>query len=287
MSHIDNLPPLRDTIAKHGLNAKKTLGQNFLLDLNITMKIARTAGALEGVTVLEVGPGPGGLTRALLASGARRVVAIERDDRCLPALEEISLAHPGRLIAISGDALVLDHRAVLEAAGVDLAKDPIKIIANLPYNVATPLLTNWLGGSDWPPYWDGMALMFQKEVAQRITAQPGDKAWGRLGVFSSWRAIAEIAFDLPPQAFTPAPKVTSSVVMIQPKQHPLEVDKKQLEQITQAAFGQRRKMLRQSLKGLGGQQLLDKLGMDGTMRAEQLSMPDFVRLANAVGSQVI
>ena len=185
MSHIDSLPPLRETIEKHGLAAKKSLGQNFLLDLNITMKIARSAGVLEDSIVLEIGPGPGGLTRALRASGARKVIAIERDERCLPALQEIADSSPGRLNVVSGDALELDHEEVLTQNGVDLASDKIKIIANLPYNIATPLFTGWIGGDVWPPYWDGMALMFQKEVAQRITAQPGDKAWGRLGVFSS------------------------------------------------------------------------------------------------------
>jgi 16S rRNA (adenine1518-N6/adenine1519-N6)-dimethyltransferase len=293
MSHIDSLPPLRETIEKYGLAAKKSLGQNFLLDLNITMKIARSAGDLAGATVLEIGPGPGGLTRALLASGAKRVIAIERDERCLAALQEISDATPGRLSVVSGDALALDHQKVLIDHGVDLAADKIKIIANLPYNIATPLFTNWIAGTDgdgdggdgasWPPYWDGMALMFQKEVAQRITAQPGDKAWGRLGVFSSWRCHCDIAFDLSPQVFTPPPKVTSSVVMIQPRKEPLAVELSRLEQVTQAAFGQRRKMLRQSLKGIGGQSLLDKVGIEGTARAEELSTDDFVRLANAIG----
>lgn len=284
MSHIDSLPPLRETIEKHGLAAKKSLGQNFLLDLNITMKIARSAGNLEDAVVLEIGPGPGGLTRALLASGAKRVIAIERDERCLPALQEISEASPGRLNVVSGDALELDHTTVLAENGVNLADDKVKIIANLPYNIATPLFTGWIGGATWPPYWDGMALMFQKEVAQRITAQPGDKAWGRLGVFSSWRCHCDIAFDLSPQVFTPPPKVTSSVVLVQPRAQPMDVELPRLEQVTQAAFGQRRKMLRQSLKGIGGQTLLDKVGIKGTARAEELGTEDFVRLANAVGS---
>ncbi|MEP1205923.1 MAG: 16S rRNA (adenine(1518)-N(6)/adenine(1519)-N(6))-dimethyltransferase RsmA [Rhizobiaceae bacterium] len=283
MSHIDDLPPLREVIEEHGLAAKKALGQNFLLDLNITMKIARSAGSLDGITVLEVGPGPGGLTRALLASGASRVVAIERDDRCLPALQQISQASDGRLTVVGGDALELDHRQVLQDCGVDLAADRIKILANLPYNIATPLFTNWIGGDNWPPYWEGMALMFQKEVAQRITAQPSDKAWGRLGVLASWRCHCDIAFDLPPQVFTPPPKVTSSVVQVQPRKAPLDVKQSRLEQVTQAAFGQRRKMLRQSLKGIGGQDLLDRVGIDGTLRAEQLSTEDFVSLANAIG----
>ncbi|MEE9376217.1 MAG: 16S rRNA (adenine(1518)-N(6)/adenine(1519)-N(6))-dimethyltransferase RsmA [Rhizobiaceae bacterium] len=283
MSHIDDLPPLREVINRHGLAAKKTLGQNFLLDLNITMKIARTVGDLEGVTVLEIGPGPGGLTRSLLASGAKKVVAIERDERCLPALAEINDAIDGRLHVVAGDALILDHRKVLQDAGVDLKNDRIKIAANLPYNIATPLFTNWLGSKLWPPYWEGMALMFQKEVAQRITASHEDKTWGRLGVFSSWRTQTQIAFDLPPQAFTPAPKVTSSVVMVQPLLDPLEVEQKRLEQVTQAAFGQRRKMLRQSLKGLGGESLLESCGIKGTLRAEDLSLEEFVKIANAIG----
>ena len=283
MSHIDDLPPLRETIETYGLAAKKALGQNFLLDLNITMKIARAAGDLQGVTVLEIGPGPGGLTRALLASGAERVIAIERDERCLPALAEIAAASPGRLEIVSGDALVLDHTKVLRAAGVTLGVDRIKIAANLPYNIATPLFTGWIGGQNWPPFWEGMTLMFQKEVAQRITATTQDKAWGRLGVFSSWRTDSAISFDLSPQSFTPPPKVTSSVVMVQPKTSPLDVDLKRLEQVTQAAFGQRRKMLRQSLKGIGGEALLDKVDIKGTLRAEELTMEDFVALANAIG----
>ena len=290
MSHIDSLPPLPETIEKHGLAAKKSLGQNFLLDLNITMKIARSAGDLTGATVLEIGPGPGGLTRALLASGAKRVIAIERDEHCLPALQEISEASPGRFSVVNGDALALDHKKVLTEHGVDLTSEKVKIIANLPYNIATPLFTNWIGGGGGgaaacPPYWNGMALMFQKEVAQRITAQPGDKAWGRLGVFSSWRCHSDIAFDLSPQVFTPPPKVTSSVVMVQLRKQPLDVELSRLEQVTQAAFGQRRKMLRQSLKGIGGQTLLNKVGIKGTARAEELDMEDFVRLANAIGDK--
>ena len=281
MSHIDSLPPLREVIARHDLAAKKALGQNFLLDLNITMKIARTVGALDGVTVLEIGPGPGGLTRALLASGAKKVVAIERDERCLNALAEIAAAYPGQLDVVSGDALALDHQKVLQDCGVDVNSDPIKIAANLPYNIATPLFTGWIGGETWPPFWQGMALMFQKEVAQRITATPAEKAWGRLGVLSGWRTHGEIAFDLSPQVFFPPPKVTSSVVMVQPRTDPLPVELKKLEQVTQAAFGQRRKMLRQSLKALGGEELLDGLGIEPTARAEELSTEDFVAIANA------
>jgi len=282
MSHIDSLPPLRDVIAEYGLAAKKALGQNFLLDLNITMKIAQTAGPLDGATVLEIGPGPGGLTRALLASGAKRVVAIERDERCLSALQDISAASSDRLAVVSGDALALDHQQVLQDAGVDLASDPVKIVANLPYNIATPLFTGWIGGTQWPPFWDSLTLMFQKEVAQRIVARPGGKTWGRLGVLSDWRVEADIAFDLPPQAFTPPPKVTSSVISVLPRRAPLPVDIKQLELVTRTAFGQRRKMLRQSLKPIGGQALLDQVGIAGTARAEELDSEDFVALANAL-----
>lgn len=280
MSHIDDLPPLRDVIERHGLAAKKALGQNFLLDFNITMKIARTAGDLSGATVLEIGPGPGGLTRALLANGAKHVVAIERDARCLPALAEIAEAYPNRLTVIEGDALEVDHFKALDAIGGQ--DEPIKIVANLPYNVATPLFTGWIGGETWPPFWDTMVLMFQKEVAQRITANTSDKAWGRLGVLSSWRCHSDIAFDLSPQAFFPPPKVTSSVVMVQPKPEPLKVSVKALEKLTQAAFGQRRKMLRQSLKQIGGEVLLDAVGIAGTKRAEELVMEDFVALAQAM-----
>ncbi len=279
MSHIDSLPPLREVIQKHGLAAKKALGQNFLLDLNITMKVARAAGDLEDVTVLEIGPGPGGLTRSLLASGAKRVIAIERDERCIPALKEISDASDGRLTVVSGDALELDHKRVLQNNGIDLEKDRIKIAANLPYNIATPLFTDWISEQHWPPYWEGMALMFQKEVAQRIVANQEDKAWGRLGVLSNWRTNCDIAFDLPPQAFTPPPKVTSAVIMVSPKADPLAVEQKTLEQVTQAAFGQRRKMLRQSMKALGGEHLLNSVGIKPTLRAEELSMEDFVAIA--------
>ncbi len=281
MSHIDDLPPLRDVIERHGLAAKKALGQNFLLDLNLTMKIARSAGDLTGVTVLEIGPGPGGLTRALLASGAERVVAIERDERCLPALEEINEACGGRLTIISGDALEVDHGRALAEAGAEPGKARIKIAANLPYNVATPLFTGWLESAKWPPFWDSMSLMFQREVAQRIASEPGAKNWGRLGVLSTWRSHAEIAFELPPEAFTPAPKVTSAVVLVSPKQAPLDVPQKALEMVTKAAFGQRRKMLRQSVKSIGGEDLLIAAGIEPTQRAENLTMEDFVNLARA------
>ncbi len=279
MSHIDDLPPLRDVIAEHGLAAKKQLGQNFLLDLNITMKIARAAGDLTETTVLEIGPGPGGLTRALLASGARKVVAIERDERCVPALRQISDACDGRLDIVMADALAVDHKRLLHEAG---SNGPVHIAANLPYNIATPLFTGWIGGQQWPPFWRGMTLMFQKEVAQRLTARPGEKPWGRLGVLTDWRCQSDIAFDLNPQAFSPPPKVTSSVILIAPKTNPLPAEVEKLEKVTQAAFGQRRKMLRQSLKSLGGQALLDKVGIRGTARAEQLTTEEFAALANAI-----
>lgn len=282
MSGIDNLPPLRDVIARHGIAATKKLGQNFLLDLNVTMKIARACGPLENVCVLEVGPGPGGLTRALLASGAKKVVAIERDERCLSALAEIADAWPGRLYVIHGDALEVDHHAVLVETGIDPSVETVRIAANLPYNIATPLLTNWLEPEHWPPFWAGMTLMFQKEVAERICATPEDKAWGRLGVLSDWRCHSEIAFDLPPSTFSPPPKVTSSVVLLEPKASPLPADAGDLRRVVQAAFGQRRKMLRQSLKALGGEELLAEAGIEGKRRAETLSTAEFVALANAL-----
>ncbi|TYR32817.1 16S rRNA (adenine(1518)-N(6)/adenine(1519)-N(6))-dimethyltransferase RsmA [Mesorhizobium microcysteis] len=273
---LDGLPPLREVIERHELRARKALGQNFLLDLNLTGKIARTAGDLSQTTVIEVGPGPGGLTRALLAHGAQRVVAIERDERCLPALAEISVHYPGRLEVIYGDALKTDFAAF--AAG---ATDT-KIVANLPYNIGTELLIRWLTAETWPPFYSSMTLMFQKEVAQRIVAGPDDDAYGRLGVLAGWRTRAGIAFDLPPQAFTPPPKVTSSVVHIVPRAEPMPADGKKLARVTEAAFGQRRKMLRQSLKSIGGETLLQKTGIDGTRRAETLSVAEFVALANAL-----
>ncbi|MCF7646984.1 16S rRNA (adenine(1518)-N(6)/adenine(1519)-N(6))-dimethyltransferase RsmA [Bacillus subtilis] len=273
---IDNLPPLRDVIERHELNAKKSLGQNFLLDLNLTSKIARQAGDLQDQPVIEVGPGPGGLTRAILAQGGI-VTAIERDERCLPALEEIAAEYPGRLRVISGDALQQDFTTLFP----DTAKKP-KIIANLPYNVGTQLLIGWLLSDPWPPFYSSMTLMFQKEVAERIVAHAGDDAYGRLGVLAGWRTQSKIAFDLPPQAFTPPPKVTSAVVHMVPREQPLECPPHLLERVTQAAFGQRRKMLRQSLKPLGGEALLNKAGIDPTRRAETLSVEEFVHLANQI-----
>lgn len=273
----DGLPPLREIIERHGLQAKKALGQNFLLDLNLTGKVARTAGDLTQTTVIEVGPGPGGLTRALLLHGARRVVAIERDERCLAALSEVSDHYPGRLEVISGDALKTDF-AALAAGG------SVKIVANLPYNIGTELLIRWLTVDGWPPFYQSLTLMFQREVAERIVAKANSSAFGRLGVLAGWRTEAKIAFDVPPQAFTPPPKVTSSVVHLVPREVPLPADVKRLGQVTEAAFGQRRKMLRQSLKSLGGERLLERAEIDPTRRAETLSVDEFVRLTNLVGN---
>lgn len=272
---IDGLPPLRDVIERHGLAAKKALGQNFLLDLNLTGKIARAAGSLEGATVIEVGPGPGGLTRALLMHGAARVVAIERDDRCLAALAEISAHYPGRLEIVSDDALRVDFAAL--APG-----EAVKIVANLPYNIGTELLVRWLTVPVWPPFYTSMTLMFQREVAERIVATPGSGAYGRLGVLAGWRTERRIAFDVPRQAFVPPPKITSSVVHLLPRAEPLHADVVKLGRITESAFGQRRKMLRQSLKSVGGERLLEATGIDGTRRAETLSVAEFVALANAL-----
>lgn len=273
MAALDGLPPLRDVIARHGLDAKKALGQNFLLDLNLTQKVARTAGSLEGCTVFEVGPGPGGLTRAILALGAEKVIAVERDPRCLPALAEIEAHYPGRLEVIEGDALKTDFEAMANGR-------PVKIIANLPYNVGTQLLVNWLMPRQWPPFWQSLTLMFQKEVGQRIVADADDNHYGRLGVLCGWRTTAHMAFDIPPQAFTPPPKVTSTVVHLEPRLTPLDCDIQKLERVTHAAFGQRRKMLRQSLKPLGGEALLAKAEIDPQRRAETLEVDEFVRLAN-------
>lgn len=272
---VDGLPPLREVIERHDLRAKKALGQNFLLDLNLTGKVARTAGDLSQSTVIEIGPGPGGLTRALLFSGARRVVAIERDERCLPALAQIADRYPGQLEVVSGDALKTDFNAL--APGEEK-----RIVANLPYNIGTELLVRWLTVEEWPPFYRSMTLMFQREVAERIVAAPGCSSYGRLGVLAGWRTQAKIAFDVPPQAFTPPPKVTSSVVHLVPREMPLLANVKKLGRITEAAFGQRRKMLRQSLKGLGGEALLERAGIDPTRRAETLSVEEFVGLANAI-----
>lgn len=272
---LDGLPPLRDVIARHGLMPKRSLGQNFLLDLNLTGKIARAAGDLDGATVIEVGPGPGGLTRALLAHGAGRVIAIERDERCLAALAQIQDRYPGRLDVVHGDALKADFRTLAEDG-------PVKIVANLPYNIGTELLIGWLTAEPWPPFYSSMTLMFQREVAERIVAAPGSGSYGRLGVLAGWRTQARIAFDVAPQAFTPPPKVTSSVVHLVPRSDPLPCDPEKLARVTQAAFGQRRKMLRQSVRSIGGEALLARVGIDGTRRAETLSVEEFAALANAI-----
>jgi 16S rRNA (adenine1518-N6/adenine1519-N6)-dimethyltransferase len=281
MATLDGLPPLRDVIQRHGLDARKALGQNFLFDLNLTQKIARSAGSLEGVTVFEVGPGPGGLTRAILSLGARKVVAVERDARALPVLAEVSDYYPGRLEVIEGDALKIDFAAL---AAEKAEGGPVKIIANLPYNVGTQLLLNWLlpANGQWPPFWESLTLMFQKEVGLRIVADEEDNHYGRLGVLCGWRTDAHMVFDVPPQAFSPPPKVTSTVVNLTPRANPLPCDVAKLERITHAAFGQRRKMLRQSLKPVGGEALLNKAEIDPQRRAETLSVEEFVRLANSL-----
>jgi len=273
---MDNLPPLREVIESHGLAAKKALGQNFLLDLNLTSKIARSAGDLTDKTIVEVGPGPGGLTRALLFNGARKVIAIERDPRCVPALEEIAQHYPGRLEIIDGDALEFDW------TGFAKTREEYRIIANLPYNIGTALLTRWLTLEKWPSFYQSLTLMFQKEVAERICADVGDRHYGRLAVLSNWRCKTQKLFDVSPQAFTPPPKVTSSIVHLEPRTDPMNCDLKKLETITRHAFGQRRKMLRASLKPLGGEALLGTAGINPTWRAEQVDVAGFVALANAL-----
>lgn len=270
------LPPLRDVVASYDLQARKALGQNFLFDLNLTRRIARAASP-AGATIVEVGPGPGGLTRALLAEGAERVVAIERDARCLPALEAVAEACPGQLEIVSGDALTVDVAALVGAAR------PARICANLPYNIATALLTRWLEVETWPPPFDRFVLMFQREVAERIVATPRERAaYGRLAVLANWRCETRILFDVAPSAFTPPPKITSSVVELVPRAAPLPCRAADLARVTLAAFGQRRKMLRQSLKALGGDALLAASDVLPTRRAEELAVADFVRLANVM-----
>jgi 16S rRNA (adenine1518-N6/adenine1519-N6)-dimethyltransferase len=277
MSALDDLPPLREVIRRHGLSAKKSLGQNFLLDLNLTARIARAGGALDGITVVEIGPGPGGLTRALIASGARRVIAIERDSRAVAALSEIEAHYPGRLTVIPADALEADIAPCLDGG-------PTRIVANLPYNISTALLVRWLGTEPWPPWFDMMVLMFQREVAARIVAKPGDKPFGRLAVLAGWRTEARIMFDVAPSAFVPPPKVTSSVVRLIPRASPLPCTRTTLERVTAAAFGQRRKMLRQSLRSLGADPapLLAAAAIDPAARAEDVPVAGFVALANAL-----
>jgi len=274
MAQIDDLPPLREVIRRHGLTPKKSLGQNFLFDLNLTARIARAAEPLENITVVEIGPGPGGLTRALLALGARRVIAIERDHRAIGALEEIAARYPGRLEIVSGDAITVDPREYL-------GPERARIVANLPYNIATALLVDWLTVEPWPPWYDSLLLMFQREVAERIVAVPGSKSFGRLSVLAGWRTEAKIIFDVAPSAFVPPPKVKSSVVRLTPNPVPLDCDAGALQRVTEAAFGQRRKMLRQSLKTLGvdAGELLAKAGIDPTARAEEISVEGFVMLA--------
>jgi len=274
VSAIDDLPPLREVIREHALSARKSLGQNFLLDLNLTVRIARAAGPLDDATVVEIGPGPGGLTRALLALGARHVIAVEHDARAIPALEAIARRYPGRLEIVCADAQTFDPKPYLGSAKA-------KIVANLPYNIATVLLIGWLSVEPWPPWFDMMVLMFQREVAERIVARENEEAYGRLGVLANWRAETKILFDISPAAFVPQPKVTSSVVRLVPRPAPEPCDRRALEQVTAAAFGQRRKMLRQSLKSLSVDpaRLAAAANVDPTRRAETIPISGFVAMA--------
>jgi 16S rRNA (adenine1518-N6/adenine1519-N6)-dimethyltransferase len=280
LATIDGLPPLREVIASYDLVAKRQLGQNFLLDLNLTAKIARLAGDLAGSDVLEIGPGPGGLTRGLLVEGARRVVAVEKDPRCIAALQDVAAAYPGRLEVIEGDAMQVDMAALLTP--------PVRIAANLPYNVGTELLIRWLTPKIWPPFWTSMTLMFQREVALRITAKAGDDHYGRLAILCQWRSEAKIVMHLPPEAFTPAPKVHSAVVHLTRLEEPrFPADAKTLQRVVAAAFGQRRKMLRSSLKPLGGdvEALLLAAKIPPTARAEEIELERFCALARAVAER--
>jgi 16S rRNA (adenine1518-N6/adenine1519-N6)-dimethyltransferase len=279
MSGIDDLPPLREVIRQHSLSARKSLGQNFLLDLNLTARIARAAGPLENATVVEIGPGPGGLTRALLALGAAHVIAVEHDARAIPALEDIGRRYPGRLEIVHGDAQTFDPKPYLGAAKA-------KIVANLPYNIATALLIGWLSIEPWPPWYEMMVLMFQREVAERIVAHENDEAYGRLGVLANWRAETKILFDISPAAFVPQPKVTSSVVRLVPRASPEPCDRRMLEQVAAAAFGQRRKMLRQSLKSLPADpmRLVAAASIDPTRRAETVPISGFVAMARELAN---
>jgi 16S rRNA (adenine1518-N6/adenine1519-N6)-dimethyltransferase len=273
-SSLPELPPLRDVIRRFELGARKSLGQNFLLDINLTRRIAREAAPLDNANIVEIGPGPGGLTRALLLEGAKHVTAIERDERCIAALQELAAAFPGRLTILNADALASDIPSLVPA--------PRKIVANLPYNIATPLLLRWL---DEARDYDSLTLMFQKEVAERLAAPPDGDAYGRLSVIAQWLCDVRLAFDIPPQAFVPAPKVTSTVVHLIPRAEPLaSCDKAKLERVTAAAFGQRRKMLRQSLKSLGGDTpaLMEAAGVEPTARAETLSVAQFCALARGI-----
>jgi 16S rRNA (adenine1518-N6/adenine1519-N6)-dimethyltransferase len=276
---IDQLPPLHDVISTHSLNAKKSLGQNFLLDLNLTAKIARLAGDLEGYDVLEVGPGPGGLTRGLLASGARRVIALEKDPRCIPALIEIAEVYPGQLDIFNADALNFDIRSHLTV--------PIRIVANLPYNVGTALLIRWLTPKDWPPFWSTLTLMFQKEVAERIIATPGSKSYGRLAILAQWKSNPKIMMELPPEAFTPPPKVHSAVVHFDALPEPrFPAPAGLLTSTVAMAFNQRRKMLRSSLKSASPniENVLRDAGIEPTARAEEISLEGFCALARGLAS---
>jgi 16S rRNA (adenine1518-N6/adenine1519-N6)-dimethyltransferase len=274
---IDDLPPLREIIRRHGLSARKSLGQNFLLDLNLTARIARAADPLAGITVVEIGPGPGGLTRALLAAGAERVIGIERDERAVAALRELAAHCPGRLDIVEADALGFDPHPYL-------GNGPARIVANLPYNIATALLVTWLSLESWPPWYDSLLLMFQREVAERIVAVSGSSSYGRLSVLCNWRCETKRLFDIAPTAFVPPPKVTSSLVRLTPRLHPLPVGLSDLERVTAAAFGQRRKMLRQSLKTLvpDPQPLLAAAGLDPAARAQDIPVDGFIALAQAL-----
>jgi 16S rRNA (adenine1518-N6/adenine1519-N6)-dimethyltransferase len=277
---FDELPPLRDVIRRYGLTARKSLGQNFLLDLNLAARIARAAGPLEAATVVEIGPGPGGLTRALLALGSPLVIAIERDDRAIGALQQIAAHYPGRLEIVAGDALNFDTRRHLSSGGA-------RIVANLPYNIATALLVMWITVEPWPPWYDSAVLMFQREVAERIVAEVGSNSYGRLSVLVQWRCEPRIVFDVNASAFVPPPKVKSSVVRLVPRTAPLPCERAMLEAVTQAAFGQRRKMLRQSLRALGTDtpELIAAAGLDPTARAEEISVEQFVHLARILEVQ--
>ena len=271
---MPDLPPLRDVIARHGLSASKALGQNFLFDEQLLDRIAALPGDLRGKAVLEIGPGPGGLTRALLRAGAR-VTAIEMDRRCLPALAELEEAFPGRLTVVEGDAMKIDHGALMG--------EPFAVVANLPYNVGTALFVGWLGGESWPPQWTSLTLMFQQEVAQRIVSRPGTSAYGRLAVLAQWRSAASLAMKVHRSAFTPPPKVMSAIVHVTPQAMPQGVSARMLERLTQSAFGQRRKMLRQSLKSVpGAVAALAEVGIEDTRRAETLSVEEFVALARVL-----
>lgn len=280
-ANSDSLPPLRDIIATHGLSARKSLGQNFLLDLNLARKIARAAGPLENATVYEVGPGPGGLTRALLAEGAARVIAVERDARFVAALEDAARVYPGQLEIVAADAMAVDEAQIIRERNIT---SPVRVAANLPYNVGTALLVKWLTAETWPPFWKSLTLMFQREVAERLVAQPGRPSYGRLSVLAQWRSTPGILFDVDRRAFTPPPAVTSSLVRIEPMANPrAEAPRADLERVTRAAFGQRRKMLRQSLKQIAtdAEARILRAGIDPQARPQDLDLAAFAALARA------